>query len=271
MNELISIKKHDFDGVKINSINARELWIYLESKQRFTDWIKNRIEKYDFSENLDYTVHKIMNTSTQLIEAIEYIITIDMAKELAMLENNNKGKMARRYFIQMEKKFKQLAPASYEEAVFQLADALKEKQLLQATNNEKTKLIEAQANKLEQEKPYYTYAHDILDSNDTMTISDFLRTFGLSAKIINPVLRNNGILLNRQGTVASIEYIRKGWFVNIEHSYTSSNGKKRVSQYSKLTQLGKQKLYHFLNKKEYIKSSPKDIKLFKSEQWVKNA
>ena len=89
-------------------VNARELHGFLGSKQQFADWIKNRIEKYEFEENTDFVVfHKDMKNSKGGRSSIEYAITVTMAKELAMVENNKKGKEVRKYFIECERQAKQ--------------------------------------------------------------------------------------------------------------------------------------------------------------------
>jgi phage anti-repressor protein len=107
MEELIKITEQD--GRR--AVSARELHAFLESKQRFADWIKNRIEQYGFVENEDFaTIHKIMkreNARRQgATKLIEYALTIDMAKELAMVEGNEKGRQARRYFIERDKELR---------------------------------------------------------------------------------------------------------------------------------------------------------------------
>lgn len=95
-----------FDG-NINGehqllVNARELHAFLESKQDFSTWVKSRIFDYGFQENQDFVrLHKKMEANNATL--IEYHITLDMAKELSMVERNEKGKQARRYFIAMEK------------------------------------------------------------------------------------------------------------------------------------------------------------------------
>lgn len=102
MKQLIKITEEN--GEKL--VNARELHEFLGSKQRFTDWIKNRIKQYGFVENEDFVLlHKIMKQKTGSggHNRLEYGLTIDMAKELSMLENNDKGRQARRYFILKEK------------------------------------------------------------------------------------------------------------------------------------------------------------------------
>lgn len=74
-------------------IDAREFHKFLESSQDFSTWIKNRMDKFDFIENLDHTIYsKILEKMEKGRPFEEYAITIDMAKELAMVENNEKVK-----------------------------------------------------------------------------------------------------------------------------------------------------------------------------------
>ena len=86
-------------------VSARELHKFLESKQDFSTWIKARIDKYGFVSEVDFTLHKFMEGK---VWKHEYILTIDVAKELAMVEGNDKGRQARRYFIECEKKLREV-------------------------------------------------------------------------------------------------------------------------------------------------------------------
>ena len=94
-------------------VNARELHEFLGSKRQFANWIKERIESYEFVENVDYVVfNNFVKNPKGGRSSIEYAITVTMAKELAMVENNAKGKEVRKYFIECERQAKQaiLAP-----------------------------------------------------------------------------------------------------------------------------------------------------------------
>jgi phage anti-repressor protein len=89
-------------------VNARELWEFLESKQEFANWIKNRLEDVDAIESIDYCLFdNFIKNSGAGRPKIEYLLKIDIAKEMAMLEKNAKGKMVRRYFIEAEKRFRE--------------------------------------------------------------------------------------------------------------------------------------------------------------------
>ena len=105
--ELIKTTGITLNGDKITAVNARDLWKFLESKQDFSTWIKRRIEKYEFIEGQDYLLHKFVEQlPSGAKHCIEYLISLDMAKELAMVENNERGRQARQYFIEVEKRFR---------------------------------------------------------------------------------------------------------------------------------------------------------------------
>lgn len=105
MNELISLNQSAINGELQQTVNARELHAFLGNGDMFANWIKNRIEKYGFVENQDFV--SFLETTKKPSggrPSREYYLTLDMAKELAMVENNEKGKQARQYFIECEKK-----------------------------------------------------------------------------------------------------------------------------------------------------------------------
>lgn len=105
MNELIKLQPQTINGNAVETVSARELHGFLGSKQDFSTWIKNRIEKYEFVENQDYvSFHKKMEREIGGTTRIEYFVSVGMAKELAMVENNDKGRQARKYFIECERK-----------------------------------------------------------------------------------------------------------------------------------------------------------------------
>jgi phage anti-repressor protein len=104
MKEIITISKKEINGTEVNSVNAREIHKYLGVKTHLSTWIQRAIQKYDFKENIDFSILKSGNPNGGL-QKIDYIVTLDMAKELAMLENNPKGRETRKYFIAVEKEF----------------------------------------------------------------------------------------------------------------------------------------------------------------------
>jgi anti-repressor protein len=103
MNELIKIEDRPIGNDQVQTINARELHAFLEVKSEFRHWIKNRIDDFGFAEEQDF-VTSVKNYRGG--ESKDYHVTLDMAKELAMVERNEKGKQARQYFIECERRVK---------------------------------------------------------------------------------------------------------------------------------------------------------------------
>lgn len=118
MKELVKIERSTRTGNPI--VNARDLHTFLEVGKNFGNWINDRIKKYDFIENVDYAriffdmkgkrigLTKNGKSDAEIlrkVHRIEYALTLDCAKELSMVQNNAKGKQARRYFIEKEKEF----------------------------------------------------------------------------------------------------------------------------------------------------------------------
>lgn len=97
-----------YQGTKGQAVNARELHEFLEVGTKFADWIKEKIEKYDFIENEDFlSISENSEKPTGGRPTTEYILKLDTAKEIAMVQNNTKGKEIRKYFIRVEKKYKE--------------------------------------------------------------------------------------------------------------------------------------------------------------------
>ncbi len=166
MNGLIKITKSIINNAEINSVNAREIHDYLEVKTHLSTWIQRAIEKYDFVENIDFSILKSGNPNGG-ISKIDYIVTLDMAKELAMLENNPKGKATRKYFIEVEKR--QNKPLTYEQ-IMQNALLLADK---------KVKELE---HKIEVDKPKVSFASTVESSLNSVLIRQWAKSINLKEK-----------------------------------------------------------------------------------------
>ena len=155
MSELIKIIEKE-DGRR--TVSARELHLFLESKRDFSHWMKDRIVKYGLIENIDYQVlhydylgnllnirrDKFVESENQHVSKIEYVLSIDAAKELSMVEGNEKGKEARRYFIACEK------IALEKKTSYSPAELLLHSAQILLEQERRTKAIENKVNQIEE-------------------------------------------------------------------------------------------------------------------------
>ncbi|MDH0316072.1 antA/AntB antirepressor family protein [Aeromonas caviae] len=106
------------DGKELQAVNARELHTFLKVGRDFSNWIKDRIDEYEFLEGLDYIVFaKSGGNPKGGRPQKEYVLTMSTAKELAMVERNDEGRRARHYFIECERRLSIVAPEQQAAAV----------------------------------------------------------------------------------------------------------------------------------------------------------
>ncbi|WP_375648006.1 antA/AntB antirepressor family protein [Bartonella sp. AA56HLJMS] len=109
MNTLIPISEQTVGQEIVQTVNARELHSFLEVGKKFADWITERINKYNLVENQDFVCFPILGSKGRGgHNRKDYHLTLSVAKELSMLENNKKGREARLYFIKCERLLKQV-------------------------------------------------------------------------------------------------------------------------------------------------------------------
>ena len=104
--QLIPVFSGEMSGVSVLLVDARLLHGFLEVARDFSTWIKDRIEEYGFIEAIDFLIPQIRGIKKGRggdRRSIEYHLSIDMAKELGMIERNEKGRQIRRHFLEMER------------------------------------------------------------------------------------------------------------------------------------------------------------------------
>ena len=102
MEDLIRIEAVIIQNGTTNGVDAKLLHEFLEVKTAFSDWIKKRINDYNFSNEFDYLKVRDLNYSGIGQAPVNYTLSMDMAKELSMVERNEKGQEARKYFSKCE-------------------------------------------------------------------------------------------------------------------------------------------------------------------------
>ena len=157
-------------------INARELHEKLESKRKFSDWIKQRIEHYEFVENEEFICfHKFVKANKYGNKNLkEYYLSVDMAKELCMIENNQTGKKLRKYFIEVEKRYRSIVenPQNIFDVMHQALNQIE-------ANQEKLKAIERKTNKNKEDIEEIKKKIDVIIKKDYCLASDIAEQIGV--------------------------------------------------------------------------------------------
>lgn len=211
MNDLITIERREVAGATVQTCNARDLWQFVESKQDFSTWIKGRIERYGLVEDEDFTVHKFVDRRATVID---YHLTIDTAKEMAMVENNDKGREIRRYFIACERKAKE-APAV--DPIVALNDPAIMRGLL-LTYSEKVLTLETKVGEL---APKAEALDRISAGAETLTMTQASKVLGKKRETMTARMHAEHWVYRQNGSwVAYDQHLRNGNLVYKEATYT---------------------------------------------------
>lgn len=136
-------------------VYGTELYEVLEVKSKFADWVKNRLSDCDAIVNKDFEAFSKNLENGGRIK--EYIIQLDIAKEMAMLERNKKGKEVRRYFIRVEEKYKerQIPPLTLQQQIQTIAKGTDELyQRMDKVSNE-VRTVKADMENIKQDLPLF--------------------------------------------------------------------------------------------------------------------
>lgn len=235
--QLIKIAPRQIAEQSVQTVNARELWAFVQSKQQFADWIKARIDKFGFVEEQDFTVHKFMNGRASVTD---YHLTIDMAKELAMVENNDKGREVRRYFIECERRAQQLpTPMS-------AMDALEDPEMVRGLLlNYATKVIELRKQVAEQAPKVEALNLISTESHGSMCITNAAKDLQVQPKRLFAWLQEHQWIYRRAGGSGFTTYQARIQVGYLEHKVSTverSDGSVKMVEQVLVTPKGLAKL-----------------------------
>ena len=155
MNALIRVVDRQISAETTQAVSARDLHKFLGVASEFRHWIKNRIADFGFLQDVDFIAGKFLPGS----DRVDYFITLDMAKELSMVERNERGKQARQYFIECERRAKAQAPQApalpqdYLSALKALTAEVETRLALEHKVEEQSSKLEEQSSKLAEQAP----------------------------------------------------------------------------------------------------------------------
>lgn len=223
MNELIKITYNNDRP----AVSARDLHDFLEVKTAYKDWFPRMCE-YGFTEGEDFC--SFLSESTGGRPAQDAVLTIDMAKEICMIQRNEKGKQARQYFLQIEKEWN--SPEKVMARALQIA-------------GDKLKKLES---KVEADAPKVLFADAVSASKTSILVGELAKLLKQNGVDIGQHrlfrwMRENGYLIRRNGTdfnMPTQKSMDLGLFTVKETAITHSNGTVTVSKTTKVTGKGQQ-------------------------------
>lgn len=242
-NELINLMTASIGGEKQKGVSARDLHTFLEVKSRFNDWIANRIKDFNFVENQDYVTLTKKIVSGGL--AKEYFLTLNMAKELSMVERNEKGKQARQYFIQCEKQLK------VAQQQFAIPQTLPEALRLAADLADKNAALEKKA---EEDAPKVEFCDKVVADNEAMTITRAAKLINYPPRKLKDYIRQIGWLYANSDTPMQ-SAITTGYMVLRFAHWTDCEGNAVEKPYAHITNKGIFTLYRRMRREGLIEKN----------------
>ena len=235
MNELIKVNTDDKGDV---IVSGRELHDFLESKEPYTQWFE-RMKEYGFIESVDFSVFQnFVNDDTAfggVRKITEHAIKLDMAKEIAMIQRNDKGKQARQYFIAVEKEYN--SPEKIMARALRIAD--------ETINNLKIKI--------QQDKPKVLFADSVESSNNSCLVGELAKilkqnNIDIGQNKLFEWFREKGYLIKQKGENFNLptQYSMELGLMTVKKSVVNNpDGTIRTTRTPKIT--GKGQIY-FVNK-----------------------
>lgn len=203
---------------QVQTVDARELHAFLEVGRDFTTWIKGRIGEYGLEAHVDYVVEGSPDRGNQSgrggdRRSVVYHLGIDAAKELAMVENSDRGRAVRRYFLDCERKAKGasvhfLVPRSLPEALRLAAD--------------QAERIEAQKAQIATLAPKADFHDKVTEAVNCQTIEEVAKVLGTGQNRMFAWLRDQRILMT--SNMPYQRFIDEGHFRIVERQYTDRRG-----------------------------------------------
>lgn len=237
MDELIRI---NYDSER-PTVNGRDLHDALQVKTAYKDWFPRMCE-YGFFEGTDFC--SFLSESSGGRPAVNHQLTIDMAKQLCMIQRTDIGRKFRHYFIQVEEAWN--SPEAVMARALQFAN--QQLALLKHQNMELTDTIAIQNQQILEMKPKVSYYDVVLNCKDLISTSAIAKDYGKSAIWMNRYLHEKGVQF-KQGDIWLLyqKYAQKGYTSTKTHSYPGTDGETHTKVHTYWTQKGRLFIYELMN------------------------
>lgn len=236
MKELIKV---DYNSER-PTVNGRELHESLQVKTAYKDWFPRMCE-YGFEEGKDFC--SILSESTGGRPATNHQLTIDMAKQLCMIQRTELGQMFRKYFIQIEEQWN--SPETVMARAVQFANTK-----LAVVENENLKLLNTvalQSQQIAEMKPKVSYYDVVLNCKDLLSMRAIAKDYGKSAQWMNNFLHDLGVQFKQSDIwLLYQKYAEEGYTSTKTHNYLGTDGANHSKVHTYWTQKGRLFIYDLM-------------------------
>lgn len=244
MNELQDLKDApiaiNYDTAAAPTVSGRELHGALEIETPYHKWFPRMCE-YGFAEGEDFNTDKNVRVQTEgdrqvAREITDHQLTIPMAKEICMLQRNDKGKQFRQYFIRVEEAWN--SPEMIMKRALEIAN--RKVQELETT-------VAVRDQQISELTPKASYYDVVLSCKDAISTTEIAKDYGKSAKWLNKLLHEKGIQF-RQGDIWLLyqKYAEKGYTITKTQTYSGNDGAVHSKLHTYWTQKGRLFIYETL-------------------------
>lgn len=222
------------------TVNGRELHESLQIKTAYKDWFPRMCE-YGFEEGKDFC--SILSESTGGRPATNHQLTIDMAKQLCMIQRTELGQMFRKYFIQIEEQWN--SPEAVMARALQFAN-----KKLAAVEKENLKLLNTvalQSQQIAEMKPKVSYYDIVLNCKDLLSMRAIAKDYGKSAQWMNNFLHDLGVQFKQSDIwLLYQKYAEEGYTSTKTHNYLGTDGANHSKVHTYWTQKGRLFIYDLM-------------------------
>lgn len=241
MNELIKI---NYENADRPTVMGRELHEALEVKTKYADWFKRMCE-YGFAENTDFLAISQKRETAQGNETTynDHQLTIEMAKEICMIQRTDKGKQCRQYFIELEKAW------NTPEMVMGRALKIAQNQIdsLKYVNAQLETSVAVKDQQISELKPKASYYDVVLNCPDLLSTTKIAKDYGKSAVWLNSYLHDKKIQYKQGGVWLLYQnYAQCGYTSTKTHNYNGDDGIQHAKVHTYWTQKGRLFIYETL-------------------------
>lgn len=231
MNPIIPVSERQIGDGMVQAVSARDLHAFLDVGKDFSTWIKDRISQYGFVEQHDFVTYSAApqnGGAGNRGQRVEYAISLDMAKELAMVERNERGKQARLYFIDCERRAKRAGQIDLSDPI-QLRNAL-------LSYSDKVIALES---KVQEQAPKAAFHDDVAEAINGQTVQEVAKVLGTGPNRLFQWLRESGVLMDNN--LPYQKHVDMGHIRVVERRFRDRHGE--VHTYTKSLITGKGLIY----------------------------